>query len=115
MTRRLLLHALVLGLIAATTTTAQAGPPDLEQIVRERAAAHAVDGDYLASVAGCESRWDVYAVGARGELGLFQLAPWGELRRFYAEGYADPFNAWEASDFAARRFAAGGSSAWSCA
>lgn len=91
-----------------------AAPPDLEAIVRDRAAAHGVSGDYLSSVAGCESKWNQYAVGALGELGLFQLHPRGELRAFWARGFTDPFDAWQSSEFAAQRFAEGGASAWSC-
>lgn len=113
---RLLRHAALLTILAAATVMpCAAGPPELEQIVRERAAAHGVSAGYVSEIIGCESEWDVYAVGALGELGLAQLKPGaGELARFYARGYSDPFNAWESIDFLTARVSEGGASAWSC-
>lgn len=104
-----LFHALAFAALLA------AAQPDLEAIVRDRAQAHGIDGDYLASVAACESQWNPSAVGALGEQGLFQLAPWGEGREFRARGYSDPFDPWQSADYAAARFSEGGARAWSCA
>lgn len=104
-----LFYALALAALLASSQ------PDLEAIVRERAAAHAVSGDYLASIAACESRWDTFAVGLLGEEGLFQIAPWGERREFRARGYTDAFDPWQAADFAAMRFSEGAARSWSCA
>ncbi len=113
---RLARHAAVLAvLFAATFHQAQAGPPELEQIVVERAAAHGQDAGYLSTVIECESEWDTHAVGALGELGLAQLKPGaGELARFYRYGYSDPFSAYESIDYLALRFSEGGAGAWSC-
>ncbi len=117
MTFRLFRHLAILAAVfVATAHQALAGPPELEQIVAERAAAHGVSASWLSSTIGCESEWNTHAVGALGELGLAQLKPGaGELRGFYARGYSDPFNAWESIDYLALRFAEGAAGAWSCA
>ncbi len=114
---RILRHAAVLALIAAATASqAMAGPPELEAIVAERAAAHGVNPAYLIAVAGCESGWDPFAVGAAGELGLMQLLPGrGMLAVFYSWGYDEVWSAWQQADFAARAFAYGLGWNWSCA
>lgn len=64
----------------------------------------------------CETgtTFDPRAVGHRGELGAAQLAPWGELRRFYQWGNDNPFDPYQSITFMAHRFAQGGSGAWSC-
>lgn len=56
-----------------------------------------------------------YAVGRAGELGAVQLHPRGELPRFYARGYGDPFNPHESIEFLAIRLQQGGARAWTCA
>ena len=65
----------------------------------------------------CETgyTWNPYARGRQGELGPAQLHPRGELLRFYAWGYDDPFSPYQSIRFMAQRFAAGGWRAWSCA
>jgi len=72
---------------------------------------------WLLRVVRCETggTFDPYSVGRSGELGAAQLAPWGELRRFYAWGYLDPFSPWQSVRFLAQRLSMGGARAWSCA
>lgn len=61
-----------------------------------------------------ESEWHPYAVGRRGELGLFQLLPRrGLLPDFYAAGYTNPFNPYQSSLFAAEMIDAGYGYFWS--
>ena len=83
--------------------------------IQDAAARHGVSGARLVQVARCESRLDASAVGRAGERGGFQLHPQGELRTFYARGFTDPTNWWEAAEFTAQRFAEGAARAWSCA
>lgn len=56
-----------------------------------------------------------YSVGRAGERGVVQLHPRGELPRFHAWGYRDPYNPYEAIEFLAIRLQQGGARAWSCA
>jgi hypothetical protein len=107
------LGALVVSCAVAGAGHTQ-GAATVVEIIHERAAAHGQSGARLERVARCESSLNPAAVGRAGELGLFQLHPRGELRTFYARGYSDPHNVWEAADFAATRFAEGGARAWSC-
>ena len=90
-------------------------PEEVRGIIADRAAAHGQSIPYLTRVAECESRLDIRAIGQRGEQGLYQLLPGGELTRFYSYGYDDPWSAWQQADFTARRFSEGGARAWSCA
>lgn len=100
------------ALFAASLAPAHA--QSVEDVIYERAEAHGVSGDYLAAVAWCESTYDPYAVGAAGELGLFQLHPYGLLPSFYGLGYTDPWDVWEQADYAAWAFSVGLASHWSC-
>jgi soluble lytic murein transglycosylase-like protein len=72
---------------------------------------------WLYRIVRCETGWtfDPYSVGRHGELGAAQLAPWGELRRFYAWGYDQPFSPYQSVRFLAQRLSMGGARAWSCA
>jgi hypothetical protein len=65
----------------------------------------------------CETggTFNPYSIGRARELGAVQLHPRGELPRFYAYGYSDPFNPYEAVRFLAQRLLAGGARAWTCA
>lgn len=69
----------------------------------------------LLRVVRCETggTFDPYAIGRRGEQGAAQLASFGELPRFYAWGYDDPFSPYQAVRFLAQRLEQG-STAWSC-
>ena len=80
----------------------------------DRAEAYGVDATLMVNVAWCESRFNRYAIGAQGEIGLFQLHPRGKLRTF-VRYYDDPFDVWQQSDFAAWQFSEGQEHHWSCA
>ncbi len=94
-------------------------PDEVVGIIHEAAARHGVSGAWLVEVARCETRGQPFhpqAVGDGGtSFGIFQLHRGGELGTFYARGFSDPFNVWEAAEFAAQRFAEGAARAWSCA
>jgi hypothetical protein len=72
---------------------------------------------WLLRIVRCETggTFDPYSVGRSGELGAAQLHPRGELQRFYAWGYLDPFSPWQSVRFLAQRISMGGARAWSCA
>jgi hypothetical protein len=72
---------------------------------------------WLLRIVRCETggTFDPYSVGRSGELGAAQLHPRGELQRFYAWGYLDPFSPWQSVRFLAQRLSMGGARAWSCA
>lgn len=113
----LLFWTLVLVLAVNVTRAHAEGydATDARQAIATAAETYGVSEAWLLSTAACEAPGlNPYAVGRQGELGLAQLHPRGELRRFYSQGYSDPFDPFEAMDFMARRFAAGGASAWTC-
>jgi hypothetical protein len=102
-------------LLAVALATGQLEVTSVSAIVVDRALAHQVDPDELIALATCESSLDPNAVGDRGtSYGLFQLHRGGLLHDFYADGYTDPFDPWQASDFTAAAVAAGEGGAWSC-
>lgn len=70
----------------------------------------------LLRVIRCETggTFNPYSIGRQGELGAVQLHPRGELWRFYAYGYTNPFNPYHAVHFLADRILVGGAGAWSC-
>ena len=114
-------QAACLGLIMVGTVLnakpaeSQVVPPELLALVDERAAYRGASAGWMRSIIQCESRWDIYAVGLAGELGLVQLHPRGLLREFLALGYADPFDPSEAIDYLAWALVHGRASHWSCA
>jgi hypothetical protein len=83
-------------------------------VVRERAVAHDVSPWLLEALAVCESTSNPDAVGAAGELGLFQLHPRGLLPAFYRMGFDDPWSVYQQADFAAWAIANGYARHWSC-
>lgn len=95
---------------AQTPDTAEA----IATTIAERATAYGVDPDWLISVAWCESKLDPFAIGAQGEVGLFQLHPRGKLVTF-TRYYRDPWSVWEQSDFTAWQISIGQAAHWSCA
>jgi hypothetical protein len=65
----------------------------------------------------CETggTFDPNSVGRMGELGAVQLYRRGELPTFYARGYDNPWNPYQAVEFLATRLLEGGAHAWTCA
>lgn len=59
------------------------------------------------------STYNPYAYGAQGEQGVAQLHPRGLLRDFYAQGYIDPYNPYEAVAYLDAALARGMSTHWS--
>ena|SRR3990167_620969 len=57
--------------------------------------------------------YDPYAVGMSGELGPVQLHPRGKLPEFYARGYTDPFNPYQALVYLDDALAQGQAYHWS--
>jgi hypothetical protein len=89
-------------------TDATSSTDSIAEIIQDAAARHGVDGDYLVSVAECESGLDPDAYNASGYHGLFQFdeSTWAA----YGEG-----SIWDPAaqaETAARLFAQGQSSRW---
>lgn len=121
MQRRLTLHLLVLLTVVLCATTAHADAftaDDTLAAIDQAASTTGVTASWLARVVGCETggTFDPYAVGDHGtSLGPAQLhVGGGELSRFYAQGYGDPFDPYQAVSFMASEFALGRAGAWSC-
>ena len=83
-------------------------PGSITEIVYAAAAEHGLDGDYLLSVADCESSLNPYAVNAAGYYGLFQFdeQTWG------AYGSGSIYDPVAQAQTAAELIAAGQSSRW---
>jgi hypothetical protein len=83
-------------------------PPSITDIVYAAAARHGLNGDYLLSIAECESGLDPGAYNPAGYHGLFQFnyQTWGEF------GVGDIYDPVAQSDAAAALIAAGESSRW---
>lgn len=90
---------------------------DVFAAIDEAAVEMGVSYAWLYATVRCETgwTWNPYVRGRQGELGPAQLHPRGELLRFFALGYDDPFSPYQSIRFMAQRFAAGGWRAWSCA
>jgi hypothetical protein len=90
---------------------------DTLQAIEQYSEEQDVSYRWLYAIVKCETAgtFDPYSVGRQGELGAVQLHPRGELQRFYAWGYFDPFSPWQSVRFLAQRLAMGGARAWSCA
>src|SRR5947209_6510176 len=117
----LLVGLLVLLFVATTPAHAQEADDapsytasDTIAAIDQASAETGVSRAWLLRVVSCETGGTLnpYAVGRQGELGAAQLHPRGELRRFYALGYGDPFSPYEAVTFLAQRLAQGGARAW---
>jgi hypothetical protein len=119
MTRALLLTialcVLTTPLVRAQETTYTAA--DTLAAVEQYSAEFEVSYAWLRSIVSCETggTYSPYARGRQGELGAVQLHPRGELLRFYAWGYDDPFSPWQSVRFLAQRLSMGGARAWACA
>ena len=122
---RRVLAATVLTVVIVLLTVARTWAEEGDSYVYSRgdviaaidiaSAEHGVSWNWLYAIVRCESQFYPYAVGRRGELGPVQLAPWGELRRFYARGFSNPYSPYESISFLAQRLNEGGARAWSCA
>jgi hypothetical protein len=104
--KRLGMHALILGLVALSATTARAQDSgDVVAIIQSAAAQYGADGSQLVRLARCESTLRPGAVGDHGtSLGLFQIStlPTGLMAHFRTVGYSDPLDPWEAASYVAR-------------
>lgn len=108
-----------LAILAALWPLHVAGAPDIvgiRAVLTSRAQHYGIAPQELIDLAGCETgwTWDQRVIGKQGELGPFQLHPKGKLRHFYASGYTDPFDWFEAGDYTAWQLSLGGGRAWSC-
>ena len=82
-----------------------------EAAIYDACSRYGCDGDWLISVAYCESGMDPNAVGVHGEIGLFQFMDY----TFYAYGGSDIWNPYDQIEVAARMFSEGLSYHWVCA
>jgi hypothetical protein len=114
----LLLVGFVLIFLAAPAR-AQEGytADDTLAAIEQYADEQGVSYRWLLSIVRCETggTFDPYSVGRQGERGAVQLHPRGELIRFYAWGYDDPYSPYQSVRFLAQRLSMGGARAWSCA
>lgn len=118
---RLRLHVLAIAVVLAAVFAPRAhafDATDTLAAIEQTSQAWGVSHAWIHRVVGCETGWtfNPYAVGDRGtSFGPAQLhRGGGELPRFYAFGYDDPFDPYQAVEFMAREFLAGRASSWSC-
>jgi len=92
-------------------------PADTLAAIDETAAVSGISYSWLYSIVHCETggTFNPYAVGRLGERGAVQLHPRGELPRFYAYGFDNPWSPYQAVAFLAQRLNEGGARAWTCA
>jgi hypothetical protein len=85
--------------------------------IDEAAADSGVSYRRLYLIVRCETggTFDPYSIGRLGEKGAVQLYSRGELPRFYAYGFDNPFSPYQAVAFLAQRLNEGGARAWTCA
>lgn len=111
---------LLLAALVPRSTRAQT-PEELAAYIHERAAHHGVAGAWLEAVLRCESRTarrelDPHAVGDGGQsVGLAQLHARGLRPLFHQRGFTDPFDPYQAIEFAAWAFSQGLAGHWTCA
>jgi hypothetical protein len=107
-TRRVMLAGWLALVLSISSASAQSS--GYEEAIYAACAKHGCDGAQLVRVMYCESGGDPSAVGAQGELGLFQYHPQSH----------NPAGYWAASDpylqieIAAQDFAAGLAGYWVC-
>lgn len=118
---------IVAALLAAVLGTAAVAPAAAQEpaytaddtlaAIEQYALEYDVSYPWLRSIVRCETggTYDPYSVGRQRELGAVQLHPRGELLRFYAWGYDDPFSPYQSVAFLAQRLKQGGARAWTCA
>jgi len=92
------------------------GSSEIEQIIRDAAAAQGADADQLLRVAYCESRYNPGAYNASGASGLFQFLPSTWAANSVRAGFAgaSPFDPVAAANVAAWMFARGQAGQWVC-
>ena len=119
---RRVLHAVALATVVVLAMAGMAHADgytsdDTLAAIDEASATSGVSHAWLYSIVRCETggTFNPYAIGKLGEKGAAQLASFGELPRFYAYGYNDPFSPYQAVGFLAIRLNEGGRRAWSCA
>jgi hypothetical protein len=98
---------------AATSAPIPAPSPlpsgaSVEEIILDAAAEYGISGDYLLSVAQCESGYDPGAYNAAGYHGLFQF----DFQTWGAYGYGSIYDPVAQARTAAKLFAAGESFRW---
>ena len=117
------LHVWVLALLLALSIVLSARnafaytADDTLAAIGEAADTYGVSYTWLHAIVRCETAgtFNPYSVGRLGEKGPVQLYARGELPRFYAWGYDDPFDPYQAVPFLAQRLLQGGARAWTCA
>jgi soluble lytic murein transglycosylase-like protein len=123
MRTRAVLHLFALLTVALLVSSAHAQeeptaftPADTLAAIDEASADSGISAAWLMRVIRCETggTFNPYAIGRAGELGAAQLHPHGELLRFYAVGYTDPFDPRQAAHFMADQFLLGRAYPWSC-
>ena len=92
------------------------GSSEIEQIIRDAAAAQGANADQLLRVAYCESRYNPGAYNASGASGLFQFLPSTWAANSVRAGFAgaSAFDPVAAANVAAWMFARGQSYQWVC-
>ena len=86
-------------------------PAYIADAIYSAAARYGVGGDRLFNVAACESGFNPGAVGAAGEIGIFQFM----RSTYYAYGSGDIWNVTNQANTAAYMFSIGLSYEWTCA
>lgn len=108
--RRWALHLGVLALVALASVGAR-----WDYTAADTLAALEGAGSRTRCVIGYETgwSWSPNEVGRAGEIGAAQLYRYGLLPDFYARGYSDPWNPYEAVAYADAMIAAGQGRNWS--
>lgn len=120
MRARLLLHAAALAVVLATAGVSRVQAYDandtmqaLDDVSTETGISYA----WLHRIVKCETggTFDPNMPGDHGtSFGAAQLHRGGKLDEFYADGWTDPLNPWQAIRFMADEFNAGEAYRWTC-
>lgn len=115
---------MALVLLSYAQPAAAFTPDDTRRAIDIAASQTGVSATRLDQIVRCETRGDEYdpdAVGDHGtSFGAVQLHRGGLLEYFYAQGYEDPFNPYEATSYLARAVSGEwaylgiGSWSWTC-
>jgi hypothetical protein len=117
MTVATLVALALLGVCGPTARAAGYTSDDTLAAIDIAAETHGVSRAWLYRIVDCETghTLDPSSVGRLGEIGAAQLYRYGELPRFYARGYSNPWSPYEAIDYLAQRLNEGAAHAWACA